>query len=239
MKKNKTSIKLYCFSPPVMVATVIIEAIVILWVLYKYKLDTVGRLIVAALLALGLFQLSEYFVCTGTAGSAENWSRLGFVAIATLPVLGLHIIHTINKSIAKNIIRAGYSSMSIFILYFIFSANAFSGYMCTGNYVIFQIGITPAILFGMYYYGWLMTVLFLGYKWLGHLDRSSNARKATMALMVGYMVFLVPTAIANTVRPETRAGIPSIMCGFAVIFALILGLYIMPLVSEKRSSLNQ
>jgi len=83
-----------------------------------------------------------------------------------------------------------------------------------------------------------MTALILGYKWLGHIDRDSNARKATIGLMLGYLVFLVPTAIANTVRPETRAGIPSIMCGFAVIFALILGLYIMPLVSEKRSSSN-
>ncbi len=221
-----------------MVATVIVEAIVILWLLYKYKLNTVGRLIVAALVALGVFQISEYFVCTGTVGSAENWSRLGFVAIATLPVLGLHIIHTINKSPAKNIIRAGYASMSVFILYFIFSPSAFSGYMCTGNYVIFQIGTIPAIFFGMYYYGWLMTALFLGYKWLGHIDRESNARKATIGLMLGYLVFLVPTAIANTVRPETRAGIPSIMCGFAVIFALILGLYIMPLVSEKRSRFN-
>jgi len=128
-----------------MVATVIIEVIVILWVLYKNKLNTVGRLIVAALLALGVFQLSEYFVCTGTAGSVENWSRLGFVAIATLPVLGLHIMHNINKSSAIHIIRAGYASMSVFILYFIFSPNAFSGYMCTGNYVIFQIGTIPAI----------------------------------------------------------------------------------------------
>jgi hypothetical protein len=39
---------------------------------------------------------------------------------------------------------------------------------------------------------------------------------------------LIPTGIANSVKPETRAGIPSIMCGFAVIFAILLVVYIAP-----------
>jgi hypothetical protein len=34
--------------------------------------------------------------------------------------------------------------------------------------------------------------------------------------------------VANTVKPETRQGIPSVMCGFAVLFALILAGYILP-----------
>jgi len=52
--------------------------------------------------------------------------------------------------------------------------------------------------------------------------------------MVGYLVFLVPTALAYSVSPATRRGIPSIMCGFAVLFALILTLYVLPLAATRR-----
>jgi hypothetical protein len=55
-----------------------------------------------------------------------------------------------------------------------------------------------------------------------------------LAMVVGYLVFLVPTALANTVAPETRRGIPSIMCGFAVLFALILAVYITPRIGRLR-----
>ena len=56
----------------------------------------------------------------------------------------------------------------------------------------------------------------------------------TKSLMFGYLVFLIPTATVNYIKPETRAGIPSIMCGFAVFFALILAFKILPLAAKKK-----
>jgi hypothetical protein len=47
-------------------------------------------------------------------------------------------------------------------------------------------------------------------------------------MVLAYLSLLVPTTTVNLINPETVRGIPSIMCGFAVIFALILGLYILP-----------
>jgi len=55
-------------------------------------------------------------------------------------------------------------------------------------------------------------------------------------LVLGYLVFLIPTALANSVKPETRRGIPSIMCGFAVLYAIILALYILPKVGARRTA---
>ena len=218
-------------------ATFLIETTLAIYAVYRYHLNEVGKLIVAALLMLGLFQLAEYFVCGGAGLDANQWSRIGYVAITTLPALGLHMMYAINGSHANKLVMLAYGSMAAFITYFMVSPTAFAGYQCTGNYVIFQLGSVPTLFYMMYYYGWLMIALGVG---VYHLTKKSpkpteNARRMTKGLMVGYAVFLVPTIVAYTINPALSAGIPSIMCGFAVLFALILAIYILPIASTKKS----
>ena len=95
------------------------------------------------------------------------------------------------------------------------------------------------MMYGAYYYGWLMAAMALGIRWLGEIKLAKNKigkPAAIRALIAGYLVFLLPTALANTVNPETRRGIPSIMCGFAVVFAVILVTFIAPRVAKLRKS---
>lgn len=217
-------------------ATFIIEVSLAMYAVLKYHLNEVGKLIVATLLMLGLFQLAEYFVCGGAGLDANQWSRIGYVAITTLPPLGLHMMYAINKSPANKLVMLGYGSMAAFITYFLVSPTAFSGYQCTGNYVIFQLGSTASLAYSLYYYGWLLTALIVGFLFIKKPETVPAANKLTKALMLGYGVFLVPTATAMFIKPETRSGIPSIMCGFAVLFALILALYILPRATHKKST---
>ena len=51
---------------------------------------------------------------------------------------------------------------------------------------------------------------------------------------IAYLAFLLPTTTINLLAPETLAGIPSIMCGFAVLMALILLGKITPLAGKQR-----
>ena len=227
-----------CFSPPVMLVTLIIEFSLALYTLWRYKLDVAGRLVIATLVSLATFQLAEYNVCTSHGMSAIQWSRLGYVAITLLPALGIHLLFVLARKPGRKVVAAAYTSMAGFIIYFLTYSAAFIGYKCTGNYVIFQIGVTPALAYGFYYYGWLLAAIIMGMRWANDLMKAGKKQLARMnairSLIVGYLVFLVPTALANTVKPETRRGIPSIMCGFAVIFALILALYLMPRVAIAR-----
>jgi hypothetical protein len=78
----------------------------------------------------------------------------------------------------------------------------------------------------MYYYGWLMVGV--GYAWKAGKTVATNKRQALQALAIGYLAFIVPTTIANVIDPSTIAGIPSIMCGFAVIWAIILTTVVLP-----------
>lgn len=243
MSQPRGSTRLNCFSPPVMLATFAVETLMAIYVLVRYRMDAVTRLIAASLLMLGLFQLSEYYDCTGLGITAADWSRIGYVAITTLPPLGLHLLHRLNNKSSHVLVPAAYLTMAGFIGFFLFGRHIFQGYECTGNYVIFQLNLHPAWAYGTYYYGWLFTAIVLGVRWAGRLQADGQKQlrhlQTTRGLVIGYLVFLVPTALANTVHPATRQGIPSIMCGFAVLFAFILAFYVLPRSSvQLRHSLD-
>jgi hypothetical protein len=116
----------------------------------------------------------------------------------------------------------------------------FTGHQCTGNYVNFQFTPNVTGTYTLYYFGWLLAGIGLGFKWANELKaagaKSARKLKTVQGLILGYLVFLVPSAISMAVRPDARRGIPSVLCGFAILYALLLALYIMPRAQERRVS---
>lgn len=232
MQKNKKPM-LLCFSPPVMIATFVIEIVLLIAVLATKQLNKTARLICVALFALAFFQLCEYFVCGGLGVNAALWSRLGFIAITTLPPLGLHLMFSIAGKKSKFIVPIGYTLMALWILIFGFTENAFTNHQCVSNYVIFNLHQYVGYFYSAYYYGLLLLGILLAMRF-GENAKKHTQKEALYGMIVGYLVFLVPTAVVNTINPQTMAGIPSIMCGFAVIFALILFFYVLPRTTAKK-----
>jgi hypothetical protein len=222
----------YCFSPPVMIATFVTEIILAIYVLVRYLDSTVKRLAVAMLFFLALFQLAEYNVCGGYGISAAEWSRVGFVAINMLPPLGLHLARAITGRKANWLTHLAYGTAAFWAAVFAFSERAFSGHVCAGNYVIFQVKQQLAYFYYGYYYGWLLAGITLCLRFARQAKKP--IREALYLQVTGYMVFLLPTTVVNTVKPETVSGIPSIMCGFAVIFAFVLVVGIVPATVQAR-----
>lgn len=222
-----------------MLATLLIEFGAAIYTIWRYKLTAPTRLILALFIGLGTFQLAEYFVCTGYYGHETVWSRIGFVAITTLPPLGLHLMHTLAGKAQRKLVYAGYATMAAFIAFFLFS-NAFTGHQCTGNYVIFQFteGVTGT--YGVYYFGWILTAIGLGLNWAGELKAQGKKQLAKLrtvqGLIAGYLIFLVPAGVSAIIQPATLRGIPSVLCGFAVLLALVLLLYVLPRVGQRRKA---
>ncbi|HET7060094.1 MAG TPA: hypothetical protein VFH99_02125 [Candidatus Saccharimonadales bacterium] len=239
MTTNKTT-TLNCFSPPVMAATMIIEVSLAIYTLWRYKMTVVTRLAVIMLLALATFQLAEYFVCTGLGSMAAPWSRVGFVAITALPPLGLHLMHALAGKPSRRLVYAAYAVMTAYMAFFLFSSGTFTGHKCTGNYVIFQFTANVTGTYSVYYFGWLLAGIGLGFKWANELKakgrQASRRLQAVQGLILGYLVFLVPAALSMTVKPGARRGVPSVLCGFAVLLALVLVLYVLPRATDKRGA---
>jgi hypothetical protein len=222
---NKKSLKLYCFSPPVMLATLAVELGFAIFVFLRYKSTIVSRLAIAILVSLALFQGTEYLLCGMQGISGGMWSRIGYSAITLLPPLGIHLALSISKQTKPwlLLIRIAYATAIFFILYFAFYTPAITGQTCYANYVVFEGKGSPLAswLYSAYYYGWLLVGTGLSI-YYGYLSKRANICRALFALALGYASFIIPTTTANLVDPATIHAIPSIMCGFAVLLAFVL-----------------
>jgi Na+-driven multidrug efflux pump len=85
-----------------------------------------------------------------------------------------------------------------------------------------------------YYYFWLFVGI--GMALYFSLHGLQRIREALILQVFGYLTFILPTAIVNTLNPKTISGIPSIMCGFAVLYALILVFGIVPRTLTPKSA---
>ncbi len=226
MKFLKTD-RLYCFSPPVMIATFAIEIICAVYVVIRYKLTPVTRLAAAILMGLAVFQLAEYNVCEGAWGVGSlTWARIGYVAITLLPPLGLHLAVRLAGERKRLLVGLAYATAAIFAYIFLFVGQGMASQQCLGNYVMFHIAPWASSPYGLYYFGWLLVTV--GYALTRAQKATHYTKEALYGLALGYLAFIVPSTAANLIDPSTLAGIPSIMCGFAVILAVILTTVVLP-----------
>ncbi|HEY5667887.1 MAG TPA: hypothetical protein VIR03_01855 [Candidatus Saccharimonadales bacterium] len=223
---------LYCFSPPVMIATFVIEASLFVYTVVRYRLAPVGRIVAAMLACLAIFQLAEYNVC-GHDLMPAGWSRVGYVAITLLPALGVHLVQAIAGRRAWLSLIGAYGSSAAFALIFGLNSAAFQGHVCGGNYAVFQLMSPLGGVYFFYYYFWLFIGIAMA--WMYSRTAKPNIRKAQLLQILGYFSFIIPTSVVNAINPQTLDGIPSIMCGFAVTYALILSFGVVPLVSPQHT----
>lgn len=215
--------RFFCFSPPVMLATFVVEIGLLLYTLLRYKFGTITRLAAALLFFLAIFQLAEYMSCGST--DYIMWSKIGFVAITALPPLCIHMIMKLAGKNKPLILWGSYLAGALFALVFLIP-GAFVNHQCAGNYVIFKLTNGLSDAYFVYYYGLLFMGIGLCLQYAVHA--SVQVRKALNYQILGYLAFLLPTATVNIAQPETTAAIPSIMCGFAVLYALIIVFGILP-----------
>lgn len=218
-----------------MVATFLIEAGLAIYLIVRYKMTAITRLAAAILILLAVFQLAEFNVCGRSSLAALAWSRIGYVAIALLPPLALNLVLLVTKVRSRALsllLVLAYTSSIVFALFIGLNSRAFDGHICAGNYAIFQLIHPVGGLFFAYYYTWLLVGI--GLSLYLSIGATIKVRQALILQVVGYLSFLLPTGIVNAVNPQTISGIPSVMCGFAVIYALILAFGIVPITQPKK-----
>lgn len=227
---GKISSRLYCFSPPAMIAIFVLEIALAIYTFWRFRMKSIARIVVTMLILLALFQLSEYHVCGANSNYSLGWSRVGFVAITLLPALALHLIHKIAHKKVHYIVWIAYIMSLVFAVIFGLSPSAFAHHLCTGNYAVFHLTGHLGAYYFAFYYTWL--IVGIGLSLYYAIDSDRKTRTALILHVCGYLSFLLPTALVNTINPTTIAGLPSVMCGFAVIYALILVLGIVPNTSD-------
>ena len=223
-----------------MVATIVIELGLALWAAWKYRSNKVLQLALGIFVLLAVFQFAEYSVCEGMLGISDLfWTRLGFVAITLLPALGMHMTYEIAGVKNKVVTYGSYIAAGLFMTFFAFVSHNASSPACYGNYVIFDMVPGTMYTYAIYYYG--LEILALATA----LNLSFNAKKIKIRRALrwhafGYAALLVPTTTVNLLDPATIAATPSIMCGFAVIMAIVIGFKVLPnvLLTNKNTKFS-
>jgi len=223
---GRQEIKLYCFTPPVMLATFIIEILLAVYTYFRYKSNRFNNLTALIIVLLSGFQLAEYQVCGNN--HALLWARIGFVIITFLPVLGLHLISLITKK--TNYLKIGYIALILFVFIFAFIPKALSTAVCGGNYIVFEGQQSLMWVYGLYYFGFIFLAL---WEALEYLQKKKS--QALSWLLTGYVSFLLPMGIIYIISPQVRSAVPSVMCGFAIIMALILAFIVVPEYNEENA----
>lgn len=223
--------KFMCFSPPVMLATFLFEFGALFYILWRYNMNTPAKLITIVLAALGIFQLSEYMVCGGLGMHGGEWARLGYISITALPALGVHLVYSIAKKKAGWLVYGAYASMAAFMVYFLLLPGGISTLECRPNYAVFNFDMTSSVIYGLYYFLWLIIGTSLAWSWS---NKQPKEKLALRWMTIGYILFIVPSCAVALVNPVTIAGFPSIMCGFAVLLAITLTFMVVPRTSKIK-----
>lgn len=132
---------------------------------------------------------------------------------------------------------ASYVVAGIFMTFFALVSHNATSPACYGNYVIFDMIPGTMYTYASYYYGLeilaLATSLHLSYK-----TKKTKIKRALRWHAFGYAVLLFPTTTVNLLDPVTIAATPSIMCGFAVVMAVVIGFKVLPNVLKSNEQRN-
>ncbi len=222
-KQNKT---FFCFNPLVTFISGTVELALALFVCLRYNKTLFGRLTTLLLILLAVFQFSEYTLCSGN--SSLLWSKLGFVATTFLPAIGLHLTSLITRKTFLTPIS--YVLATAIAVHILLLPTAFVMTYCTGTYVLFELNDTLHYFFGIYYLLFLLVAIL---KLAFALLRKRGNGKIILWLLLGYSSFLIPTIIVLIITSASHDGIPSIMCGFAVLLACVLTFKVVPLYKQS------
>ncbi len=225
MNEKKYGTRLNCFSPLVMIITFIVEMLLALYAFAKSRESKSDLGIVTVLVFLAMFQLAEYQVCEGS--NILTWSRIGFFFITFLPVTGMYLLSKFNKN--NFVLKIGMLIAVLFAGYFTLAPDAIGNATCGGNYIIFDLQNTVGMLYGYYYFGFLLLGIWIASNGIYDSKNKNPIKQALKWFIIGYLSFIGPLTAVYIFIPITRVAVASIMCGFAVIFAFILTFKVAPI----------
>jgi len=208
-----------CFTPGISISTALIEFAIAVFLLVVYRKTVVVKFFVALLVFLGLYQFTEFMLCT--TNNVQLWVRLGFLAYTFLPAIGLHFVLRYTK---KNFnILMIYIPVIIFSLIALFTKNFSSLAICGKFFVSSKLSINPVVLvlYWLYYTVYAFVSAFILLR-AAMIAKNALKRQVYLMIIMAEFLSIFPALILLVLFPSLRLIIfPSVYCQFAIIFAFI------------------
>ena len=220
------------YSPILGIATAAFELATAGWALVGLRRGRGRRsvLVLSALLlvCLAAYQIVEVLVCWSGAEPRLFLSRLGFIAVTWLPPLTILLLARLygpTRPRGRLLLWYGYLSLALaaVMAFWIFVEYRFvSGTICEFMYAKY-IHVVPYFdLYGGFYEVTQVASAVLAALCVIHAADAADRRKLGDVL-IGIQLYLIPALLVGAVfRGIGGYGLPSIMCHFALAYALCL-----------------
>lgn len=224
------------FTPIVSLSTAIIEFIIATYILVYLKRSRIAKGMASFILVLGLYQFTEFMLCTSL---NSFWANIGFATYTILPALGLHIIlKYINKKVNYPLIY----STPLFFMFLALLKSDFIVKSSCGNYFVTIQNILQqpnliylGIIYLVYYFGFISVC---GVLLIKHYKKQNNKliKALDIDAFVALTISLIPAVILLFVFPMISYAFPSIYCQFAIFFTIagVIACYLEHKIETKK-----
>ena len=211
------------YSPILSLITALFEISVAIWALLGPGRKKIIYNIVAILILLAIYQILEVIICS----NPDNYiflSRLAFMVIIWLPPICVLLIAHLYPT--KKLIIHWYSRfqfiLSLLIIIWIFFKKEFvSETVCSVIFAHYSNPMPVYLIYaGLYQFG-LFSILFLS-SYGVIVCKDHNQRLLLGQILLGSMAFIIPAMITVIAISSTNGALPSVMCHYALFFALFL-----------------
>ncbi|MCG3260365.1 MAG: hypothetical protein H7644_11490 [Candidatus Heimdallarchaeota archaeon] len=175
--------------------------------------------IASVLILLQLYQLAEFLICIGV--NENITGRIAYTIITFLPPLGYFLSSKVVGWRYPDY-WIGFAAATGFSLYYLVTPGSVALESCNPFYAIYS--IHHSLYYGIYYVGIIVySIIFL----VAHLlfRRNNFDRKSSLFVLIGYLSFLAPMYIMVWVDSYFARTVTSMMCKYALVLAVILGVF--------------
>ena len=218
------------YLPWLSIATGSIELVLALWAVSRTRHESADApskkhflyTIAAMLMVLAGYQFAEAWVCANP--DAVIRARIAFIDVTWLPPIGLFLVMQLrdnHRRVTTVLFRIYLVCAVAFTIYLAGASDFVATTVCATIFATYQHGTPIHHLYGVYYYVGLSAII-VGAAY-SLVSTPSTIHRAHLAdIQIGILGFMIPAFITQIIWKSLDLSIPSIMCHYAIITAVML-----------------
>jgi len=190
------------------------------------------------LFLLAGYQLTEVAICADVA-DAGFLPRLAFIVVTWLPALGILLVAQIHRPPSRFLYACAISMLTIsagIVTWITLDQSFAAASVCNAVFARYAHTYPRFQLYGAYYWAGLLGMIALSAYGI-RTSKDRHRRRLLAHVYVGTLGFVLPSIAVSYFVPATRSALPSILCHFALILAVLLTrmLWVVKLAGEEAS----
>jgi len=211
------------YSPILAILTAIFEILAVVWALIGPGRRPIIYTSAALLFILASYQIFEVIICT-VPKPIPFLPHLAFIIITWLPPTGLLLISKLKSSknrVTNLSVWLMYALAIIIVLWISLDQHFVTETICTIVFARYSNPIPQFVLYCVFYWlGLLGMVILSAFGVLFEPD--SHCRLLLKQVLIGTLVFVIPSLFTLQFIPVKEGAAPSILCHYALLFAVFL-----------------